>query len=303
MPARTVLLAALLAQPDPQQLIPLYEQALAAREAKLGPDHPKVAQSAADLGLYLARHGDRTRAAALLRRALEINEKAFAPKHPRVIENLENLARVLPPREAIPPLERAAASENPAVSARSHSRLAGIYELLGDRAAAIRQYRLALTKEESATRLNDLALLLDPKEARPLLERALALRRKQLGAQHPETGVTMNNLANVLLALGSLAEAERMQRRALEILESALGKHARVAVAASNLADVLRAKGETRNARQLYERALAIDEKVYGPDHSEVAADLENLASLLEEAGDPSAARRLRERAARIKGR
>ena len=31
-------------QPDPAALVPLYRQALAAREKQFGPDHPKVAR-------------------------------------------------------------------------------------------------------------------------------------------------------------------------------------------------------------------------------------------------------------------
>ncbi|MBI3279952.1 MAG: hypothetical protein HYZ57_08945, partial [Acidobacteria bacterium] len=37
----------------------LYREALEERIRDLGPEHPKVARSAADLGLYLANRGDR----------------------------------------------------------------------------------------------------------------------------------------------------------------------------------------------------------------------------------------------------
>ena len=266
----------LFAQPDAQQLTALFEQALAIREKQYGLEHPKTARAASDLGLYLGRRGQRSRAAEFLRRALAIDQKVLGEDHPRVIEDFENLASVLPVKEAVPLLERAAQSRDARVAARNLTRLAAIRE-------SPDLYRQAIAKEETAARLNDLALLLDPPEALPLLRRALLLREKQLGSAHPETAATLNNLANVLLALDRVSVAEPLQRRALRVLENALGDHPRVAVAASNLADILRAKGDIAGARKLYERALAIDEKVYGPDHPEVTADIENLASVLTE--------------------
>lgn len=276
------LLLALLAQPDPKQLVTLFEQALAEREKQYGPQHPKTARSASDLGLYLSRIGERRRAAGLLQRALAIDERVYGAGHPQVIEDVEHLAAALPAGEAVLLLERAAQSEDAATAARNLTRLAAIYESQGRRADAVRLYRQAIAKEETGARLNDLALLIEPKAALPLLRRALELRQKQLGPAHPETAATLNNLANVLLALGNLAQAEPLQRRALRALEDALGSgHSRVATASSNLADILRAKGDIAGARALYERALAIDEKVYGPDHPDVLVDVDNLASVL----------------------
>jgi hypothetical protein len=46
-------------QPDPAALVPLYRQAVAEREKQYGPDHPKIARIASDLGLLLRNQGDR----------------------------------------------------------------------------------------------------------------------------------------------------------------------------------------------------------------------------------------------------
>jgi tetratricopeptide (TPR) repeat protein len=294
---------ALMMQPDPAALVPLYEQALRERQKQYGAYHPKVARSSSDLGLYLRKLGDR-RAPVFLRQALEIDERAYGENHSVVAEDLENLASVSPPAEAMTLHSRAARSTDPKIAARNLARLAALQQAAGDREAALASYRQALSKEEAgsgsdhprvAAHLNDIALLVDPKDAEPLLRRALAIRQKSLGGEHPESAVTMSNLANVLLAGGKLIEAERLQRQALRVLENALGTaHPRVATSASNLADVLRAKRDFAGAKRLYERALAIDEKAYGPDHAEVAADRENLASLLEDMGDKAGARRVR---------
>ena len=299
-------------QPDPAALRPLYRQALEAREKQFGPQHPKVARAASDLGLFLRNQGDRASAEPYLRRALAIDEKALAPDSVVVGEDLENLASVLDPPDAAPLYRRAAENKDAAIAARNLTRLAEWEESREHRDAALALYRRALAREESAAqvnpvrvaaRLNDVARLVRPKEAEPLLRRALAMQQKELGARHPETAVTMDNLSNVLLAIGRPAEAEPLARRALEILEETMGAvHPRVAAGASNLGDVLRARRNYAMSRRYYERALAINEKVYGPNHPEVAMDLENLAGLLEEMGQAQEARRLRARAAAIKG-
>lgn len=304
--------ATLWAQPDRKALVPLYQQAFEERKKQHGPEHPKVARAASDLGLYLRGLGDNSGAVEWLQRALEIDEKALGAKHPLVGADLENLASVLTLEQALPLLEQAAAHPDAAVAARSLARLGAIAESRRDASPALALYKKALAKEEEASgaehprvaaRLNDIALLSEPKQAEPLLRRALAIQEKNLGARHPETAATLNNLANVLLAGRRLIDAERLQRRALSILEETLGpNHPRVATSSSNLADTLRAKGDLTGARRYYESALAIDERAYGLNHPEVAADLENLAGLLEEAGEKAHARELAERARRIKG-
>ena len=62
----------------------LYREALASREAKLGPRHPEVARGLTNLALFLNTHGQAAEAESLLRRALAIDEKALGQKHARV---------------------------------------------------------------------------------------------------------------------------------------------------------------------------------------------------------------------------
>jgi tetratricopeptide (TPR) repeat protein len=310
MVCSAIIALALVLQPNPESLIPLYLEALERREADLGPDHPRVARSSSDLGLYLKKIGNTSAALPYLRRALEIDTRAFGGTDPRTAEDAEHVASLIEPRAAEAMLARASECSDPKIAARILGKLGSLQDQLGDIPAAVESLRKALAKEESAAdpdhpriavRLNDLALMLEPKAAEPLLRRAIAIQAKALGLSHPETAITSNNLANVLLGLGRLKEAERVQRGAIKVLESSLGReHPRVAVSCSNLADILRAKGDAAGARRLYQRALAIDEKVYGPNHPEVSADLENLAGLLEEMGELTEAGRLKRRAAAI---
>jgi tetratricopeptide (TPR) repeat protein len=293
---------AIACQSEPAALAPIYRQALEAREKQFGPNHPRVARSASDLGLFLRNQGDRASAEPFLRRALAIDQQTSAPDSPLIGEDLENLASVLPPVDALPLYQRCADNIDAKIAARCLTRLGSYEEARSNHDAAVAFYRRALAKEETAVRLNDVALLVSPKEAEPLLRRALAIQEKTLSPRDPEKAVTLNNLANVLLATGRGSLAEPVARRALSMLEAALGpNHPRVATSASNLADILRAQKNNAAALRYYRRALAIDEKAYGPAHPEIAVDLENLADLLEEMKRSEEALSLRKRAAGIK--
>ncbi len=286
-----------LLQVDPSALVPLYQQALAAREREFGREHPRVARSASDLGLYLLKLADRGPAVAALRRALAIDRSHFATNHPTIGEDLENLASALPPPsdEVFDLLDEASHCSDSRIAARALSKLGNLQEQAGRTEAAIAAYRKALALEETAMRLNDLALLLEPKPAEPLLRKALSRRQQENGAKHAETAIAMTNLGNVLLPQGKLLEAERLQRAALPILEAALGKdHPRTGIVCANLAEVLRAKGDSVSAKSFYRRTLGIDEKAYGPSHPEAMADRENLAAYLDELGEKVEAARVR---------
>ena len=60
-------------------------------------------------------------------------------------------------------------------------------------------------------------------EAEALYKRALAIREKALGADHPDVAETLYNLAVVYRPQGKYADAEALYKRALAIREKALG--------------------------------------------------------------------------------
>ncbi len=137
--------------------------------------------------------------------------------------------------------------------------------------------------------------------ARPLYERSLAIRERVLGPEHPDTVISLNNLALALHAQGELMAARHLHERALAIRERVRGpEHPSVAVSLNNLGLVVQAQGELMAARHLHERALAIREKVWGPEHPAVAVSLANLGEILQVQGQLATSRRLRERALAI---
>jgi tetratricopeptide (TPR) repeat protein len=138
--------------------------------------------------------------------------------------------------------------------------------------------------------------------ARPLFERALAIREKVLGSEHPYTAQSLNDFAVLLLAQNDLAGARPLCERALAIREKAFGpEHPYTAQSLNNLAGVLHDEGDLAGARPLYERALSIRERKLGAEHPDTATSLNNLARLLKDQRHFAEARSLYECALAIR--
>ncbi|BAZ54048.1 peptidase-like protein [Nostoc sp. NIES-4103] len=114
-----------------------------------------------------------------------------------------------------------------------------------------------------------------------LEERALAIREKVLGKEHPSVATSLNNLATLYQMQGSYEKAEPLYLRSLAITEKVLGKeHPSVATSLNNLAALYQQQGSYEKAEPLYLRSLAIREKVLGKEHPDVAQSLNGLAEL-----------------------
>ena len=80
---------------------------------------------------------------------------------------------------------------------------------------------------------------------RPFYERALAIREKALGPDHPHTALSLNNLGALLDSMGDLAAARPFFERALAIREKALGPdHPDTAQSLNNLGSLLQDMGD-----------------------------------------------------------
>ena len=134
-------------------------------------------------------------------------------------------------------------------------------------------------------------------EAMPAALQALAIRKAVLGARHPDTATSLNNLAALLYAQGDYAAAKPLLEQALAIRKAVYGEHhPDTATSLNNLAELLEAQGDYAAAQPLYEQALAIDKEA--PEkHPGYTTDLNNLAGLLYKQGDYAAAQPLLEQA------
>jgi tetratricopeptide (TPR) repeat protein len=117
-------------------------------------------------------------------------------------------------------------------------------------------------------------------EAEPLYLQSLAIRSDQLGKDHPETAIGLNNLAGLYSLQERYSEAESLYREALAIRELQFGtEHPLVGQSLNNLAILLdRHLQHCDEAEILYLRSLSIRKSVYGNNHSEVANSFYSLA-------------------------
>ena len=100
------------------------------------------------------------------------------------------------------------------------------------------------------------------KEAEPLYKRALEIREKALGPDHPDTATCLNNLALLYRDQGKYEKAEPLYKRALEILKKALGKnHPNYAIFLQNYALLLRETDRKAEAEKLEAQASEIRAK------------------------------------------
>jgi hypothetical protein len=98
--------------------------------------------------------------------------------------------------------------------------------------------------------------------AEGMLRKAVRLRDKVLGAEHPSTLTSINILGLVLQARGKRGEAEEMYRRALEGREKTLGlDHPSTLGSVNKLGGVLRAQGKHGEAEEMHRRARERYEK------------------------------------------
>jgi tetratricopeptide (TPR) repeat protein len=137
--------------------------------------------------------------------------------------------------------------------------------------------------------------------AQTLCERALAIRRKALGEDHPDTASSYNNVAYNLQAQGKYAAAQPLYEKALAVCRKALGEdHPYTGVSYGNLAVNLNTQGKYAAAQPRYEKALAIHRKALGEDHPYTAASYNNVAMNLNAQGKYAAAQPLYEKALAI---
>jgi CHAT domain-containing protein/tetratricopeptide (TPR) repeat protein len=111
--------------------------------------------------------------------------------------------------------------------------------------------------------------------------KTLELAKNQLGAEHPSTLNTMNNLAFLYKEQGRFKEAEPLFKQCLVVAEKIYGlDHPEVAGILNNLALLYRDEGRYAEAEPMMMRALKIRERTRGPWHLEVAMSLNSLAQL-----------------------
>jgi tetratricopeptide (TPR) repeat protein len=116
-------------------------------------------------------------------------------------------------------------------------------------------------------------------EALPFAERALEIRERLLGPEHPDVAVAIDGLAFVYTYRGEFVKASALFQSSLDIREKALGKdHSKTADSLNNVAEIYYYQGKHKEAEPFLKRALDIREKALGKDHPKIADSLHYLA-------------------------
>jgi non-specific serine/threonine protein kinase/serine/threonine-protein kinase len=130
--------------------------------------------------------------------------------------------------------------------------------------------------------------------SRELCERALEIRRRVLGPDHPDTLASMMTLSAAYLREGRYADAERMGSQALEIEKRVLGpEHPDTVAAMMNLANIYFREGRFPEAEPLYSATIEIRKRTLGPEHPDTLYCILNLAALYSSQGRYADAERL----------
>lgn len=244
------------------QAEPLYRRAL---EITLrvpdGPDASAVRNNMATLYRRMGRVADAER---MHRENLRDRERRFGPDAPLTAVTLNNLAEVL----------RGRAQFDEAMKYAGRA-----VNILSTHPASTRE-RLDLADAlhtQAAVHMDQG----DWQAARPLYERALALRQELLGPDHPRVALTLVGLATTEIARTRIVEAEPLLTRAIGIFDRTANSVPEAATAYNNLAQVYKITQRYAEAEPMFRRALAIWERTPGRTSTEYALGLSNLADLL----------------------
>jgi len=136
--------------------------------------------------------------------------------------------------------------------------------------------RLLQTVADTLREIGLLDLATDPQE------RALAIRREQLGEEHPNTLISINNMGVLFHARGNFDEAERYFRVALEGRRRVLGDdHPLTLASQNNMGGLLQDQGKFDEAEPYYRAALQGYRRVLGDDHPHTLTLINNMGGLL----------------------
>jgi non-specific serine/threonine protein kinase/serine/threonine-protein kinase len=137
--------------------------------------------------------------------------------------------------------------------------------------------------QQLATTLRTLGLY---KDALPLLAEALDVRRKELGADHPDTMQTRFTLGSVLSSLGRFDEAEVELREIYERRRAVMGPDDRnVLTTAASLGGVYQRMNRLEDAERIWTDTLARQRRVLGDDDPATLRSLNNIGIVYAEQG------------------
>ncbi len=123
-------------------------------------------------------------------------------------------------------------------------------------------------------------------EAESYCREAMEKKRRVLGEEHPDTLLSINNVALPLVSQGKLAEAEGYYRETLEKRRRVLGEeHPNTLDSISDMGFLLYSQGKSAEAEPYWRDVLEKKRHVLGEEHPSTLLSINNLAALLDDQG------------------
>lgn len=137
--------------------------------------------------------------------------------------------------------------------------------------------------------------------AAEIWQKLLAGTEKNIGQDHANTSLILNNLGVLMRKQGKYDEAEYLYRKALIVNEKTFGEtNLNIAISLNNLAGIKYLQGQYDEAARFARRALNIRENALGSKHPDVALSLGRLAQIVEAQGEYPLAEELHRRSLSI---
>jgi tetratricopeptide (TPR) repeat protein len=181
-----------------------YEEALRANLKLFGEDNLVTVHLWSSLGVVYLKQKEYVKAEDMIKKSVEQREKLLGLEHPETLISRNNLAGVMQRLRKYKDAEKGFSDVLTASTKMGHDHplVLRVRNNLGE---LLRESNMKLDKAEE------------------LLRSALAGRQKKLGIDHPDTLITMYNLAHLLHDKGRFEDAEPLYKEALEGMRKRLG--------------------------------------------------------------------------------
>jgi non-specific serine/threonine protein kinase/serine/threonine-protein kinase len=123
-------------------------------------------------------------------------------------------------------------------------------------------------------------------DAERQFERALSLRRRELGEKHPDALAVLGSLAAAYERHGDFKKAEPLYKQVVDLLQHVLGQDNPDTLTAMNgLAVTYANEGQYAQAEAIFSRLVPLDQRVLGEEHFQTLRAMGNLAATYDEQG------------------
>jgi len=284
--------ACLLSQGKREDSLKFHKLALAVKEKLPGPNHESSLLSMMNLN---AATDPSNKDEAMPREILEKQEQILGPEHPDTLLSLINLARILMKQsryeEAEPLALRALAGKEKVLGAK-HPQTLTAMDTVAVLYNFMEQYEISQVYFERALKGFDKVLGQDDRRTRSCWWGYLALSpewrgldkdmSREFATDHPVSMVRLNYEASALYDRGDYRRAEELQRKALALFESILGRDELWTLAcAHDLGLTLIELWKFAEAEELFRRVLAGRKRQLKPDHRDILRTMNALGVTL----------------------